>query len=210
MSIQVVEIRLSDLEPFSVPALTEGRFIYEHLRYYCSKFRPLPAIAVRLEGDRLRIVDRHIYAAIARDLGDERIRAVLMGLTFEELKERDFPNLPNLVSKETLDFELQEKLVSMWHVFYFGAGLSSKLVTEIDYRLRFFLKQSLYPIIGNRLDSEVVSHFDQAESRLEIRFPTPLENHAWATSYLELITSVSRELVPIASYQGQRFETVGQ
>jgi hypothetical protein len=206
MSIQVVEVALSDLVPFSVSISSDSRVIYEHLKYYCSKFKPLPAIAVQLDGDRLRIVDRHAYASIARDLGVERIRAVLVGTTLEELEQKSIRNVPVLVPRETLDSELRCEAVAAWHVLFFGTVPAAEIVAEIDRRFRLFLKHSLAPLIGDEGSSDISSEFKPSGPCFEIRFPTPAENHRWATAFRGLLFGIHRELASIESYQGQRFE----
>lgn len=206
MNIEVVEVSLADLVfPGIIDKSTSG-FVYEHLKHYCSKFRPLPAITVSSDGKRLIIAGRHLYALIARDLGDDRIRAILKGTTFEELQEQDVPGLLARVPNEVLERELRDDVPNHWHVFFFKSQPDEKIITQIDSRFRSFLNQSLPAMITNTDNLQILSNFDAIGPYFEIRFPTPVANSQWAASYHTFIISISRELSAIATYQGRRFE----
>jgi len=208
MTIQIVEISLTNLA-FSAPTdESDDGYVYEHLKRYCSKFRPLPATAVALKEDRLLVVGRRKYVSIARDLGEDRIRAVLQGVTFEELRDRHIAGVLTLVSSETLASELRDEIPLAWHVFFFTSAPDAQVVAQIDARFRDFLHLSLPDILGSTGDFEILSCFDDTGPCFEIRFPTPVEDRPWATSYLAFIASISNELCPIETYQGRRFAGV--
>jgi hypothetical protein len=206
MTIQVIEVSLADL---MLPASTDGicnGFVYEHLKRYCSKFRPLPAVAVTVARDRLLVVDRFQYVSVARDLGDDRIRAVLRGVTLEELQNRNIPGVLRAVPDEVLAQELRDEIVTSWHVFFFKTAPHHDIVIKIDACFRRFLEESLTKVLTSSADLQISSSFDVTGPCLEIRFPTPLTNHQWAASYHAFIVSISRDLCAIETYQGRRFE----
>lgn len=206
MTIQVAEVSLADLVlPVSIDK-SSGGFVYEHLRHYCSKFRPLPAITVTSDGRHLNVVGRHLYALIAQELGDDRIRAVLAGVTFEELQRQGVPGLLTLVSDEVLERELRDDVPYAFHVFFFRSVPNAEIIAQLDERFRSFLAQSLPEVIGNKSALPISTTFDPTGPCFEIRFPTPVTDHAWAASYHAFLVSITRELSTIETYQGRRFE----
>jgi hypothetical protein len=204
MTVQVVEVSLADLVLPVLAVEADDGYVYEHLKRYCSKFRPLPATAVTLERGRLIVVGRRKYVSIAKDLGEDRIRAVLQGVTFEDLQNQRVAGALSLVSSETLESELREEIVPAWHVFFFASVPGPEIVAQIDARLRGFLSQSLPGVPGITVDSEISSCFDVTGPCFEIRFPTPVAHRLWADSYRACIASISSELSPIETYQGRR------
>src|SRR5438445_1368096 len=57
----------------------ENSYIYDHLKYYCSKFSPLPAATIALRDGLPLVVQGHKYVKIAAELGRKTIRAILTG-----------------------------------------------------------------------------------------------------------------------------------
>jgi hypothetical protein len=206
MKFQFIEVSASavDLNPGQINSENDG-FVYEHLRHFLSKSVCLPAIAVKAADGVLVSVARHKYLAIARELGRERIRAVLEGETFEELKAKGVPGLLSVVSKEVLEAELADEAPVGWHVFFFKSRPAPETAALIEARFRGFLIESLPGTLPEGVRVLVESHFDFSGPCLEIRFPTPVHNHAWANSYLALISSVSKDILPVDTYQGRRF-----
>src|SRR5579863_3024205 len=91
MKIQFIELSPSEVILDHSGVGRDDGFVYEHLKRYCSKFTPLPAITVKLSGGKLIAVRGHKYLSIAVELRRERIRAVLQGATFEDLRRQGVP-----------------------------------------------------------------------------------------------------------------------
>jgi hypothetical protein len=205
MTIEVIEASLTDLVvPPSVARYSDS-YVYEHLKRYCSKFRPLPAIVVTSDGAHLVLTSRYQYVAIARELGEDRIRAALQGVTFSDLRQQGVPGVLGLVSQEELDREIQDEIIPGWHVLFFKTVPEHEIVTQIEARFRAFLKQSLPEVPAGGDHAEIWANFDATGPCFEIRFPTPVTDHAWAQAYLSFLTSISRDLAPISTYQGAWF-----
>jgi hypothetical protein len=163
-------------------------YVYNHLRYCLSKSICLPAVAVKSINGRLVSVARHKYLAIAQELGHERIRAVLQDETFEKLKAEGVSGLLSVAPKSEL--EKEQATVTMtggWHIFFFKLNPPREVATQIDERFRRFLNQSLPDVLGSRAELVINSRFDFSEPCFEISFPTPVQNHVWANSFLALI-----------------------
>ena len=206
MSFQFIEVATASvyLDPKLIESENDG-FVYEHLKHYLSKSTRLPAITVKSAGGKLVSVGRHKYLSIARELGHERIRAVLQNETFEELVAKGVPGLLSVVPKEKLDDEQRADVITSWHIFFFKGQPSPEIASEIEARFRGFLSESLPTILRGRFQMLIESHFDVSGPCLEIRFPTPVSDQAWASSYHAFISSISNEVLPIETYQGRRF-----
>ena len=123
-----------------------------------------------------------------------------------ELQKQGVPGLLALVPDEVLERELGNEVIEGLHVFFFKSVPDEKVVVEIEARFRRFLGQSLREAIGDTAELQISSNFDATGPCFEICFPTPVTNHPWAASYHTFIVSISRELAPIETYQGRRFE----
>src|SRR3954469_5616607 len=103
MSYQFIEVSPADILIDRSAVERDDGFEYEHLKRYCSKFTPLPAVTVRLGEGRLIAVRGQKYLSIARELGRDRIRAVLQDTTFDELQKQGVPGLLSVVPKALLE-----------------------------------------------------------------------------------------------------------
>lgn len=205
MTLEIIEAALADLVIPSSVSHYDDNYVYEHLKRYCSKFKPLPSVAVTCDGNHLVLTDRYQYVAIAREFGEDRIRAVLQGVTFSDLKRQGVPGVLGLVPNEQLELEIEDEDSACWHVLFFRTAPDHETVTQIEARFRAFLKQSLPAFLLKGDDAELVVNFDATGPCFEIRFRTPVTDHTWARAYLEFLISISRDLAPIATYQGARF-----
>jgi len=205
MNFQVVELAPSEVAHDRSILDNDDGFVYEHLKRYCSKFSSLPALTVILAEGKLTAVRGHRYLSIAQELGYDRIRAVLQGTTFDELRKLAIPGLLSLVPENLLASEQEAEVVVGWHVFFFATAPKADIVNEIDARFRGFLNQSLPAILGDKMEIAIESCFDLLGPCFEIRFPTPVTNQAWADLYRAFITSISNSIWPIKTYQGRRF-----
>jgi hypothetical protein len=205
MSYQFIEVSPRDVVLDRSAVERDDGFVYEHLKRYCSKFAPLPAITVKLAEGRLITVRGHKYLSIALELGHDRIRAVLQGTTFDELRKQGVPGLLSAVPNASLESEQNTAVITGWHIFFFKSTPSSEVAARIEARFRSFLKQSLPAVLGADVEIFIEVRFDFSGPCLELKFSTPVTNQAWADSYRAFVSSVSNEILPIDTYQGRRF-----
>src|SRR5947209_17616963 len=191
MGFQVIEVSPPDIILDRAGLERDDGFIYEHLKRYCSKFVPLPAITVGLRDRQLVTLRGHKYLSIARELRHEKIRAVLQGTSFDELRKLGVSGLLSIVPKALLERERETSIVTGWHIFFFRAQPSPEKAARIEASFRRFLNQSLPGVLGVEGELSIASHFDSDGPCLEIQFPTPVTNQAWADSYHFFISSVS-------------------
>jgi hypothetical protein len=139
MSFQFIEVSPPDVILDRSEVERDDGFIYEHLKRYCSKFTPLPAITVKLSGGKLLAVRGHKYLSIALELHQERIRAVLQGTTFEDLRRQGVPGVLSVVPQTRLESEQNTAVIAGWHVFFFKSTPSQEMADRIDARFRGLL-----------------------------------------------------------------------
>jgi hypothetical protein len=205
MSFKLIEVSRQGIRG-QVSAESEG-FIYSHLRYYCSKFAPLPAITIRFENSEAKLVDGAEYLQISRDLERPTVRAVVIGDYAEETLKRFLSKWGGRVLDwEEIDrAERAEPLVSAWHVFFFERPLRSEEQAEFVRRIAGFFgrlaeKRGDDP---SRAMSQVSFNNDQASA--EFRAITPVVDESWYSHHLEICRRFSANIVKIVSYQGRRF-----
>lgn len=209
MSFRLV---IADIDPNKIffakdeiPDLAVQNFIYEHLRYFCSKFFPIPSIMVRIDHNSIIAISRSIYLQIAKDLDLPTIRAVI-----NELSDKDAIDLLAKKKEITLlDYRKlrdTEHIVSQsWHVFFFERDLRQDEKYEFKDLVFEHFKSQNY-LMESLKDSPITffdfSHSDQCA---EFRGFTPAENRDWTNSFRQKLYNFHLERVRITSYQGRRF-----
>ena len=143
MSYQFIEVSPRDVILDRSEVERDDGLVYEHLKRYCLKFTPLPAITVKLSAGKLLAVRGHKYLSIALELHHERIRAVIHDTTFEDLRRQGVPGVLSVVPQTQLESEQNTAVIAGWHVFFFKSTPSRDIADQIDARFRDFLNQSL-------------------------------------------------------------------
>ena len=79
MNIHLVELKPEGIiiDELKFPNKEQDVYIYDHLRYYCSKLNTLPAISIKIIDDVIFASSRSQYLAIAKELNRDRIQAVI-------------------------------------------------------------------------------------------------------------------------------------
>jgi len=152
----------------------DDSFVFEHLVHYCSKFEPLPAIGIEIEGRTARVVRGHEYLLAATALGRSAIRAVVTGAPKSEKVKAFVAEVgARFLDWEAIKAAEQRQPVPMgWHVVFFRRPLSPAEKAAFD-----------MVVTGLFDDSVRVDHHD-AGPVAEFEAPTPVTDEAWATKYL--------------------------
>ena len=184
----------------------DDRLIYEHLKHFCSKFFPLPAVDVSLLGKRLVVTRGHKYLRAARELGYPWLRAIYQSRSGDTAGVLDeLPAGVRVVPRELLEQESMASVASDHHVYFFdrplGAQEQDRFLTDIA---GFF----------ERLETPLI---EQSEKRLlgwgfpfgghcgEFEALIPVGDPSWCAPYLESCRKFSRETRRIVSFQGASF-----
>lgn len=173
-------------------------FVPEHLLHYCAKLEELPAITVRVEGDRAILVRGHEYLAIAKNLGRSRIRAVVDPGSSRHDVERFLRGK----DVEVLDWEKMRSeeestpVISAWHVIYFCDSLS------LEQKCVF--NELVAAVVEPEAHTCPVQH-DDSGPLVEFKIATPLDDRRWINDFLHRLSEFNARYVPIASYQGRRY-----
>lgn len=197
MAIMLVEV------PTGAVTVDESKYpdrdttlIFDHLVRYCSRFEPLPAIGIVLDGRTVTVVRGHKYLRVAKVLGRLTIRAVVVGApTREELDGAITAAGGRVLGWEGIrDAEQNEPAPMGWHVFFFARALSA--VEKASFER---VVSSAFPGVAVRVDH------DDAGPAAEFEAPTPVTDESWARRHLIAFSAFSQECVPIVSYLGRRF-----
>lgn len=209
MNFQLV---IADIDPnkisFAKDEITDlavQNFIYEHLRYFCSKFFPIPSIMVKIEHNSILAISRSVYLQIAKDLNLPTIRAVI-----NESSDKDAIDL--LAEKKEITLLDYQKLRDTehfvnqsWHVFFFEQKLTQDEKDEFKNLVFEQFKSQSY--LSENEKNNAISSFNISHSGKCVEFKglTPSENHDWANSFRQKLIDFHSKVAKITSYQGHKF-----
>ncbi len=174
----------------------DDSYILEHLLQYCGKFEPLPAISIEVEGSNTRVIRGHQYLTVARMLGRQTIRAIVMSPP----SSVDVKHLIARADVTVLDWEeirareAEERNPKGWHVYFFEHPLSADEKRTFD--------EVVWKLFS---DKNIQMHHDDVRAMAEFEAHTPVTDEGWRGMSLAAFSRFDREQVPIVSYQGRRF-----
>ena len=184
----------------------DTHFIYDHLKYYCSKFRPLPTVTVSIDHDPPVIIAGHKYFKIARELGHKSIRACVgagkPNARFEKfLRRQDV----QLIDKSTLDREFEEsEVMDGCEVFFFESPLSEDAKVAFESKIAdFFRTHDSSLLAGRRCHVSPVS-YSADSTRAEFTATIPC-GESWIRDFLSTCHDIDQNVARIKSLQGRRF-----
>jgi hypothetical protein len=185
----------------------DASYVYDHLKYYCSKFSPLPAVTIALRDASPLIVRGHKFASIASELGRKSIRAIITA----DIDTDEVRRFLGTDGVNTLDWEMLRKeeeetnVLNAVHVFFFDASLSGRQKCIFEERIAGFFHKLTSVLIGDkpRTISKVI--YSHNERCAEFTATTPAGDPSWFGEFHACCLDYSREVAHIASYQGRRF-----
>lgn len=178
----------------------DDSLIESHLVRYCSKFDPLPAVTIRIEGPSAIVTRGHKYLAVAKRLKRTRVRAVIASPEYD-------PDVKKFLARDDVEqlnwdkiktTEASELTPRGWHVFFFERQLSSDERCVFD-----ALIVRLFADFAQ--DSVIDVQHDESEPAAEVFARTPVESEQWARDCRTALAEFGRTHVRIVSYQGRRF-----
>lgn len=182
------------------------RQIYPHLKHYCSKFFPLPAIEVGPFRDGFVVTHGHKYVRIARELGYPWLRAIYRTEYSDPQQVLDtLPQGVRVTPRELLEREAATLVAREYHVYFFSSPLASperdRFLSDIA---GFFerLETSLIDMSQRRL---LRWDFPFSGECAEFEALIPVGDPRWFSSYLDICRRFSREVRRIVSFQGKIF-----
>jgi len=204
----------------------ESSFVYEHLKYYCSKFYPLPAITVGYENNRFFVIRGHKYLRIAVELNHEHILCVLpdeyQPLLFGEgndaAKRPGQPNLSTvglylkqnkieILDPKDFDTDSRSDAIDIFdHVYYFEKPLSESQKIEFRELIQsffFVLKYAQNLASGFEWVSPI--EFDAEERRAEFKIKLKNPEGEWAHLYRGITMKFSENVAKIHTFCGRFF-----
>jgi hypothetical protein len=185
----------------------DGRHIYEHLKYFCSRPSPfpLPAIKVIWVDGHLVVTTGHKYLRIACELGKKAIRVMIAAETLEQLNAA-LPSGARVIDKEELRQEEAIKVSPEYHVFFFEEPLDAVQQQRfLDEIAGFFLRLNTSLIKPN--ERQILQHaFGNNGKSAEFQALIPVGDHSWLDSYIATCRRFSNGVKKIVSFQGAQFQ----
>lgn len=179
------------------------RHIYEHLRHTLSlpsQF-PIPAIKIIRSGESFVVVDGHKYLKISRDLGRDRIRAILNGVGANHM----LPAGAEVVPRSVLEREVSLPVVRDFHVYFFSKPLGEYEKNQFSSKVAGFFLSLGSPLLSkkNRKIYSISFPFDGVCAQFEANIP--VGDRSWLEDYLRVTRVFSRDVARIVSFQGAHF-----
>jgi hypothetical protein len=204
MSLVVLELSpaIVTIDETRFPDPSEG-VVFEHLRHYCAKFQPIPAIVVRLTGGKAIVVRGQNYLRIARELGHQSVRAIVDG-TPDDPEVASFISRPDVIQLDWKGIDEEERrkpVVRAWHVFFFARPLEETEQKAFESEVAGFF-DGLTHLGGARVGPV---HYFEANTGAEFEALTPVANNRWVPDFRIACEQFDIQRVPIVSYQGTRF-----
>lgn len=210
MNILLVELDPKDVLTDEILFINKQKeqFIYEHLRHYCSKFYPLPTISVRVYKNSVIVTHGHLYLAIAKELGHQRIRAII-DINSPYCFIQKLLNRPSVIK---LDWNIvrqeDNELVSYcWLVFFFKRSLNQKEKKVFEEQVvRFFEQIPLPEFVDESNDKIQVLSYPNFGYCAEIKAYLPWEDERWYSTSRAVLLNFHFNCVPIVSFQGRKWQ----
>ena len=194
------------------PSPKKSSFIYEHLRYYCSKFYPLPTIFVRVYENSVIVTDGRMYLAIAKESGHQQIRAIVDRASPDRFVQKLLEN-PSVTQLdwETVRQEDDDELVSCdwfdWLIFFFKRSLNREEKKTFEEQVVRFFKQIPLPELTD-VQKERIKNLSYPHSGLSAEFEAylPWTDERWFATSRAVLLNFHFNCVPIASFQGWKWQ----
>ena len=216
--MDIMEILLIELNPSeiaisrSLPINEQSAtFIYEHLRYYCSKFFPLPAIKVRARRNSLIVIKGHEYLLIAKELRHTSIRAIV-DVTSDNIAIQQLLTRPSVkkLHWNTMREDDHELFSYGWHVFFFQRDLEEKEQAIFKEKLSHVIADAR--LLQQFIQPHEIKDFAYIPSLkcIECQVYTPVADERWFNAYRATLLEFHTNFARIVSFQGRKFsESLG-
>lgn len=211
MPITLVEIESDKIvvdESRFLDDVMQSYVVYDHLRYYCSKFSPLPAISVQVESDVAFVVRRHWYLEIAKDLRIPRIRAVIENSVDAAVQSFLLqPSVGQIDWQEARKAEEEASIGYSWYVYFFERPLTAEERGVFEVQIVDFFRRLELPGWAE-LDDERIRNLSYPQEGLCAEFQAfvPSGDERWYAASLSVINKFHKECVPLVSFQGLRID----
>jgi hypothetical protein len=206
MPIFFVEIPVASLHSTPSSPDTDTDYIYEHLKYYCSKFFPLPAIDVSLVAEKLVVTGRHKYLRIAQDLGYPWVRAAYRSRAFDPQEVlRELPVGVRITPRELLERESAMTVFRDHHIYFFDKPLGPQGQIRFLEDIAGFFERLETPLIDTSEKRLFGWDFPFGGRCAEFEALIPVGDHTCMSSYRGICQRFSFEVQRIVSFQGHLF-----
>jgi len=174
-----------------------------------SKLYPIPWITVRVDANSVIITRGHLYLKVARELGNEKIHAVVDRNDSDDIFIQKLLDRPCVIKLDwkTLIQEDEQLLSYGWLVFFFKRLLNSVEKKIFEEEVVGFFQQIQVPGSVN-LGRERIKNLNYPYSGLCAEFQAylPWEDERWYLTSRAVLLNFHLNCVPIVSFQGKKWQ----
>jgi hypothetical protein len=212
MPILLVEVNPEEIsiDESLFPDEMKDSFVYEHLKYCCSKNSLLPSISIIVSAAKAFVIRGHQYLFIAKELKYPRIRAIIDKASPEKLV-REFLQKPKVVKLdwETVRKEEPDTMIGYsWFIFFFERTLTTAEKNSFEEQIVDFFRQLKLPAFVEIVDERVKNlNYPHAGHCAEFQAFVPIADERWYRSLRSVMIKFHSECIPVFSFQGRKFLT---
>jgi hypothetical protein len=189
----------------------EHSFVYEHLKYYCSKFYPLPAITVGLKKNRFFVSRGHKYLHIGKELSHEHILCVLPD-EYQSTLDLNPSVKVEIVNFKDFDPHFQSDRIDIFdHVYYFENTLSESQKFEFRKLIEsFFCVLKYAKHLGTAFKGISPIEFGAEDKCAEFKVKLTNPSGEWTHLYRSVTMKFSEDVAKIHTFCGRLFSSTPQ
>jgi phosphoribosylformylglycinamidine (FGAM) synthase PurS component len=204
---RVIRLPASMVQPSEIGPSASSGFIFEHLKYYCSRIFPLPAISIHIDSGIPVLIRGGEYLAIARELGHSSIQAIVA----RDVSDADLSELLENPAVEIVDLtkleaeELANPVIEDWQVFYFERPLSEREKQLFEDKIVAAFEELPSKLLTSCAHPRVTSlAYCDEKARAEFKALVSVLDERWLLDCVARIQEFSATVLPVLSYQGRR------
>ena len=200
----VLELKPTEIREEDSPPERSASYVHEHLKYFLSLERDMPAVRVLIDAAGIHLLDGHRYLRIARELEKPGVRAVV--------DKKSDPQVVETLAKERRVVHESEwegqpsSLEFRWHVFFLEPPLDSFLVERVRALIAECFHESTSRVIETAGGALIRSlDVDPDSGRIAFEAQTPWADEGWISNFLSKWREFSQNRRAIITYQGRRW-----
>ena len=189
----------------------DDSYIYEHLKYYFSKFGdcPLPAITVKISRDSILLVGSYIYYIAAKELGYPSIQCFIRGeIDHTELEKKYSGKVVFIDWKKEEEEENLTPIRNEPQLFFFEHALNENDKKMFQKLIVEFFETLDHPVmkpIARPRTSCLAFPFENTCAEFMAIAPFGYSESDWVRKHLYAIRQFHEKGVPIISRNGMKY-----
>ncbi|PSB55342.1 hypothetical protein [Chamaesiphon polymorphus] len=191
------------------PNREKDRFIFEHLKYLCSKLTSLPTLTIQVDSQGAWIKRGHYYLTIAKMLQMPNVKAIVDSSSSNENIECFLEtSTANVLDWETERLTERDVLHGyVQYLLFFQRILSEEEKQEFEEKIVNFFGSLRFPV-GMNIPDVRINNLAYPYSGICAEFEAyvPILDESWYGQSRSVLIDFHLQNVPIVSFQGMKWE----